>query len=290
MKKRVILILVLLLSVSGCSKPVGSKQINSAGNFSSQAQSLQVDFIDVGQADSILVTIGGYSMLIDAGNNNDGEDVVDFIKAKGITKLDILVGTHPHEDHIGGMDDVISAFDIGQIIMPKVSHTSKTYKDVLLAIQNKKMSITSAKAGQSYSLGDSDIKVISPINDDYKGLNEHSVVMHLTYKNNSFLFTGDMEKSNEEEVLNALENVKADVLKVSHHGSRTSSSDAFLQAVSPKYGVIQVGKDNDYKHPHSDVLSRLKNMMTVYRTDLHGTISITSDGNNLSFATEKEAA
>lgn len=287
MKRLTLFLLAFALLFAGCS-PAQSPPKTTEPAQVQETQELKVYYIDVGQADSILITLGNSSMLIDAGNNDDGKAVVDFIADKGISKLDIVVGTHPHEDHIGGLDDVINAFDIGEIIMPKVSHTTKTYKDVLTAIRNKNLAVTAAKAGQTYSLGSANIQVLSPVKDKYENLNQYSAVIRLTYKNTSFLFTGDMEKTNEDELLASSANVKADVLKVAHHGSRTSSTSAFLSAVSPQYAIICVGKDNSYKHPHANVLSRLQNMMTVYRTDMHGTITVTSDGQNISVHTEKQ--
>lgn len=287
MKRLTLFLLAFALLFAGCS-PAQSPPETTAPVQVQETQELKVYYIDVGQADSILITLGEHSMLIDAGNNDDGKAVVDFIADKGISKLDIVAGTHPHEDHIGGLDDVINAFDIGEIIMPKISHTTKTYKDVLTAIKNKNLTVTAAKAGQTYSFGSANIQVISPVKDKYENLNQYSAVIRLTYKNTAFLFTGDMEKTNEDELLASSADVKADVLKVAHHGSRTSSTSAFLSAVSPQYAIICVGKDNSYKHPHANVLSRLENTMTVYRTDMHGTITVTSDGQNISVHAEKQ--
>lgn len=288
MKRLTLLLLAFTLIFAGCSAPQSAPEATAHTEAPQAREELKVYYIDVGQADSILITLGNSSMLIDAGNNDDGKAVVDFIAAKGISKLDIVVGTHPHEDHIGGLDDVINAFDIGEIIMPKVSHTTKTYKDVLTAIKNKNHTVTAAKAGQTYALGSANIQVISPVKDKYENLNQYSAVMRLTYQNTSFLFTGDMEKANEDELLASLADVKADVLKVAHHGSRTSSTSSFLSAVSPQYAIICVGEDNSYKHPNANVLSRLQNMMTVYRTDVHGTITVTSDGQSISIDAEKQ--
>lgn len=287
MKRLTLFLLAFSLMFAGCSATQPPPETAAPAQVQ-ETQELKVYYIDVGQADSILITLGNSSMLIDAGNNDDGKAVVDFIADKGISKLDIVAGTHPHEDHIGGLDDVINAFDIGKIIMPKVSHTTKTYKDVLTAIKNKNLTVTAAKAGQTYSFGSANIQVISPVKDKYENLNQYSAVIRLTYKNTSFLFTGDMEKTNEDELLASSADIKADVLKVAHHGSRTSSTSAFLSAVSPQYAIICVGKDNSYKHPHANVLSHLENTMTVYRTDMHGTITVASDGQNISVHTEKQ--
>lgn len=248
---------------------------------------LKVSFIDVGQADSILVeTPGGKSMLIDAGNNEDGDKVTSYIKGEGLNKVDVLVATHSHEDHIGGMDTVVNNFDIGKVYMSHGTTTTKTYQDVLTAIQNKGLKITSAKSGGSIDL-DPELKIdiLAPHeNDVFQDLNNYSVVLKVTYKNNSFLLTGDAEDSSEVEMLMTGADLKADVLKVGHHGSNSSTTDKFLQSISPKYAVISVGKGNDYGHPAQQTLDKLVAAnVQVFRTDVDGTIVASSDGNTIAF-------
>lgn len=252
-------------------------------------EGLTVHFIDVGQGDCSLIVQGDNTMLIDAGENSEGEKVVNYLKQHGIKKLDYVIGTHPHSDHIGGLDNVIKSFDIGTVIMPKVSHNTSTYEDVLRAVKNKGLSINGAKAGQKYTLGSATFEILSPVKDKYEDLNEYSVVARLDYGDTSFLFTGDMESYNENELLKNKADVSCNVLKVAHHGSSTSNTKNFLQAVNAQYGIIPVGKGNDYGHPHTKIYNRLLDMMKVYRTDKHGTIIITSDGENISVATEKGA-
>jgi len=245
---------------------------------------LKVHFIDVGQADSILIQQGNKSMLIDAGNNGDSETVKNYISNQGITKLDYVIGTHPHEDHLGGLDYVINSFEIGNIYMPKVTSTTKTFKDVVSAIQNKGMQITTPVPGDSFKLGQADCKILAPNSSSYEDVNNYSIVIKVTFGNNSFMFTGDAEAISETEMINKGFDLKADVLKVGHHGSSSSTSDEFLKKVNPKYSVISVGKDNDYGHPHKETMDKLKDSgITVYRTDESGTIICTSDGNNISF-------
>lgn len=250
---------------------------------------LSVHYIDVGQADCILLIQGTHSMLIDGGNNDDGKAVVSYLQKQGITRLDYVIGTHPHEDHIGGLDNVIKAFEIGQVIMPKVSHNTTTYEDVLKAVKNKGLSITAAKAGQSYTLGQAQMHILSPTKNKYDDLNAYSVVTRVVFGENSFLFTGDMITENETALLKAKANVSADVLKVAHHGSYTSNSKEFLSAVGAKYAVIQVGKGNDYGHPHTNILQRISALSTVYRTDRNGTIVVTSNGKDINVQTERQA-
>lgn len=248
---------------------------------------LKVHYIDVGQADSILIQQGKHSMLIDAGNNDDSTLVRDYIKKQGITTLDYVIGTHPHEDHIGGLDYVINAFNIGSIYMPKKTATTKTYKDVLSAIKAKGMGITEPKVGQTLQLGEAKITILGP-SKIYDDANNCSIVLRLDFGANSFLFTGDAEEIAEKDMINANLNLKADVLKVGHHGSYTSSSSEFLNKVNPQYAVISVGKDNQYGHPHENILNRYKSLgCKIYRTDLNGTIIITSNGKEIKCITEK---
>ena len=248
-------------------------------------EKLKVHFIDVGQADSILIqTANNKNMLIDAGNNNDSELVCSYLSQNNVKKLDVLVGTHLHEDHIGGMDAVIDNFDIGNIYMPKDSTTTKTFRDVLTSMQNKGLKSKYVKAGDFISFDNIDIEVLNPIKDNYSNRNGYSIVLKMDYGNNSFLFTGDAEAENEKDILSKNYNIDVDVLKVGHHGSDTSSTEAFLKAVSPEYAIIMVG-DNNYGHPNNVVLDRLDSLgAQIYRTDKEGTIVMVSDGNFIEFS------
>ncbi|MDD4568539.1 MAG: ComEC/Rec2 family competence protein [Tepidanaerobacteraceae bacterium] len=268
-----------LAFISACS--IGIDVLDSDDN----SGFLKVHFIDTGQSDSIFIkSPTGKTMLIDAGNNDDEDTIISYIKKQGVSKLDFLVGTHPHEDHLGAMDDVIDFFDIGEILMPNVTSNTKTFKDVLLAVKNKGLKITPVRGGMTVPF-DNDIKIhiFAPNNSSYESMNNYSIVIKLTYGNTSFLFTGDAEKISEDEMLhNSNYNLQADVLKVAHHGSSTSTTVEFLSAVSPKYAVICVGQDNPYGHPHKETIDNLLQYgVEVYTTADNGNIMITSDGEDI---------
>lgn len=281
----IILIIALVLGAFTQSEiPTNANQnFNNTIIESKISENLKVYFIDVGQADSILVTSKDEAMLIDAGNNAEGTDVVDFIKEKGITKLDYVIGTHPHEDHIGGLDDVINAFDIENVILPDITTNTKTFEDVLDAIESKNLEITTPQIGYKFSMGESNCEIKSTIIDN-SNLNLASIVIRLEFGETSFLFMGDAEEDNEEQTTWE----QTTVLKVGHHGSNTSSSLEFLKQVKPQIAVIMVGEDNSYGHPNKETLEKLEKINTqIYRTDENGTITITSDGTECKVETEK---
>lgn len=246
---------------------------------------LKVHFLDVGQADAILIQLPDQqTMLIDAGNNDDGSAVVSYLQQRGINKINYLVGTHPHEDHIGGLDEVINTLEIGQVYLPKVIHNTKTFEDVLLALRSKGLKVNPAHAGVTLLKQDNlKVNLLSPAGTEYKEINDWSVVIRVQYGDKAFLLTGDAEIQAEEEMLAAGLELQANILKVGHHGSRSSTTSAFLAAVAPEYAVISVGRDNDYGHPHAETLARLAQMgVQVYRTDVEGTLVFTTDGQKIS--------
>lgn len=293
-------IVLLLLSTAGCTirfektSPTMTSQANEKSSESQQL--LKVTYMDVGQADSILIQIpNGKNILIDAGNNEDAEMITSYLKKQGIRRLDVVIGTHPHEDHIGSLDKVIQTFEIGQVIMPKVATNTQTYKEVLTAIQDKGLKIKEAKAGLKLELGSMEAtspqisaEILAPISSQYEDMNNYSAVLRLVYGQSTFLFVGDAESVSEKELLTSSSDLKADVLKVGHHGSNSSTTQEFLNKVSPKYAVISVGRDNTYGHPTPSTLDRLKKSgVEVYRTDELGTIVSESNGTEITFKNYK---
>ena len=248
---------------------------------------LKVHYLDVGQGDSIFVELpNNETMLIDAAESYQSENIINYLKNLNYQKIDYVIGTHPHTDHIGGLKNIINTFEIGKIYMPKVVSTTKTYESLLMAIKNKNLKINTAKAGTSIIDTDTlKIKILAPNNSIYTELNNYSVVTKITYGTTKFLFMGDAEKLSENEIK---ENVTADVIKIGHHGSNTSSSIDFIKKVNAKYGIISVGLNNKYNLPKEETITNWENSGTkIYLTSTNGTIRASSDGTNIKIESEK---
>lgn len=248
---------------------------------------LKVHYLDVGQGDSIFIELpNNETMLIDAAESYQSENIINYLKNLNYQKIDYVIGTHPHTDHIGGLKDIINTFEIGKIYMPKVVSTTKTYESLLMAIKDKNLKINTAKAGTSIIDTDTlKIKILAPNNSIYTELNNYSVVTKITYGTTKFLFMGDAEKLSENEIK---ENVTADVIKIGHHGSNTSSSIDFIKKVNAKYGIISVGLNNKYNLPKEETITNWENSGTkIYLTSTNGTIRASSDGTNIKIESEK---
>lgn len=279
---RYLLVLVFgVLLMTGCqSIETGTTSQATTGD------GIKIHFIDVDQGDSILIQSGEETLLIDAGENNMGDRVVSYLNSLGISTLNYVIGTHPHSDHIGGLDVVINEFQVEKVILPAVGHSTKTYEDVLTAISKKGLKITKPVVGTEYHVGDATFQIIAPNSKEYNDLNDYSVGIRLVFGDTSYVFAGDADAISEEEMCNNGLDISADVLKLNHHGSSYSNNKDFIDAVSPTYAVISVGAGNSYGHPHKEVLEDMQQRgIKVYRTDYLGTIVITSDGNDITFQT-----
>lgn len=248
---------------------------------------LKVHYLDVGQGDSIFIELpNNETMLIDAAESYQSENIINYLKNLNYQKIDYVIGTHPHTDHIGGLKDIINTFEIGKIYMPKVVSTTKTYENLLMTIKDKNLKINTAKAGTSIiDIDTLKINILAPNNSTYTELNNYSVVTKITYGTTKFLFMGDAEKLSENEIK---EDVTADVIKIGHHGSNTSSSIDFIKKVNAKYGIISVGLNNKYNLPKEETITNWENSGTkIYLTSINGTITAISDGTNIKIESEK---
>lgn len=266
----------LMLFCLGCAEVSEDKE-ETVGN-------LEVHFLDVGQGDCTLLTCDGESMLIDAGNNDKGTYVQNYLQKQGITELKYVIGTHPDADHIGGLDVVIYKFDCNTIIMPDVTNDTATYRDVEAAMESKQYQTTYPVVGETYPLGGATFTIVAPNADYGSNLNEWSVGILVQNGDNRFLFTGDAEENSEADMLRNGIDLNADVYKVAHHGSNTATTEAFLDVVNPTYAVISVGEGNSYGHPQAEVLNRLRaHGISVFRTDKQGTLIASSDGTTITW-------
>lgn len=258
---------------------------DSAKNFS-------VNIIDVGQGDSILICAGEKSVLIDAAEREAADDIIDFIRSKGITRLDFIIATHPHSDHIGGMGDVIDRFGADKIIVPRLPDdmvpVTKAYESFLTSVRNNGGKLTAAKAGNVYEIAQIDgtsvtMTILTPVDGaSYTNLNDYSVAVRIDYGSVSWLLSGDLSEPGEKDLINSGADIDVTAYKVAHHGSSSSSSEEFLARVTPRLCVISCGKDNSYGHPHSETIEKLTQYtQSIYRTDEMGTITVYSDGEKM---------
>ena len=290
----------MMLNISGCGESINTQTDDVAvetqiaqiekrtdettpnmDNADSQLSDvMMVHFIDVGQADSIFIELANKdTMLIDAGRGSDGGKVVNYIQNLNHKDIDYVIATHPHDDHIGGMEIVLRSFDVGRMYMPKQAHTTRAFENMLNAIEDENIELYTAKAGINIlTCGNIKIDILAPISEIHSNLNNCSAIVRIIYGQTVMLFTGDAEREIENQLLN--EDIDADVLKVGHHGAGTSSSASFIQSVTPEVAVISCGAGNSYGHPHEETIVTLNQVgANVYRTDEEGTIVITADAN-----------
>ena len=247
------------------------------------SQELTVHFIDVGQGDCTLITCGDETMLIDAGDNNQGTKIQNYLQHEGISKLKYVVCTHPDADHIGGMDVILYKFDCETIFMTDEEKDTATYRDVIDTIENKIYKKTLPVVGEQYRLGDAEFTIVAP-SQMREDSNNNSIALMLSHGNNTYLFTGDAEEDEESDIVKLDLPAGIDVYKTGHHGSKSSSSEELLNAITPKYAVISCGEGNKYGHPHAQTLNNFRMMgIQVFRTDEQGTIIASSNGEEITW-------
>lgn len=278
------ILLILALVLSACEVEPITAAPPTGGRAAAQGIAT-VTFIDVGQGDSTLIQTENGAMLIDGGVRSAYEHIANILRQSGITHLDYVVATHPHADHIGGLVPLIgnnNGISIGTVLMPNVAHTTRTYENFLTALISNDINVVEPYAGKLIELDDVMFTVIGPNSSGYRNLNNYSIVLIMDHGYNSFMFTGDAEQHSEYEILEAFDDISVDVLRVAHHGSRTSSAAAFLDAASPRYAIISAGLDNQYGHPHGIVMDRLneRGIETLITFEL-GDIVMVSDGNTI---------
>lgn len=278
------ILVIILILVIGFFVQFNNNISNLYENIGIDNSKLNILFLDVGQGDCTLITINGHTMLIDAGNDSDGYYITQFLKSQDIHRIDYLIGIHIDEDHIGGLDEVIEEFEIGNLYIPQNIRTNeKIYKNIEEAVYNKDgLKINEKEQGYTFNLGDAECKILSDKDIDVKNANETSIIIQMSYGNKKYLFMGDAT----ERIEKTIEFEKIDVLKVGHHASNSSTSQKFLEQIVPIYSIISMGNSNSYNLPNDNVLQRLQAIGTkIYRTDKDGTIWIKSDGDTIKIKT-----
>lgn len=280
----IMLALFILLSVS-CSVTINDNNSQDVRGKGSQNGKLSISFIDVGQGDSILIkTPGDKYIIVDSGPSSEKNKLYDYIEKTGVNSFAAAIATHPHEDHIGNLDNIIKDYNTETVYMPKVSTNTKAFENLLNSIKKKNLKIRNIKPGVQFSLDNVKFEFLAPNSDEYDDMNNYSGVLKVSYGEKTFLLMGDAEKLSEEEILKNKRDVKANVIKIGHHGSSSSSSSKFIKAVNPEYAVISCGKGNDYNHPHKETISLLDKLkIKTFRTDLNGTITFCTDGSDLKY-------
>ena len=272
-----LLFLLLFSSSSLYIRKISSKKLNP--------NLMYVHYINVDQGDSILIQVNNKNLLIDSGPKSHKRQLIKYLNSLGISSLDYVIATHPHDDHIGNMNTIINTYEVRSFYAPKVYSYTKSFEQMIEALKTKNLKIIPIQRGcNTINLGNQTLtEVFSPINDEYDNENNYSAVIKISFGNTSFLFTGDAEKEIEDKLSSLHDDISSDVLKIAHHGSSSSTTESFLTSVNPKYAVISAGRNNIYGHPDKETLSKLKKYnINILRTDIQNNITFISDGSKIS--------
>ena len=288
----VVLISSVLYGQGIISEELYLKLISATGSSFSETYPAEVHFIDVDQADCILIKTEEKNILIDAGDIGGENGIINYLHTNGVFSIDLFITTHPHADHIGSASEIINAFPVTTVVMPEIPEkhlpTTRLFEELLITLSKSDCEVLYSEKDMVFDLGSATLEILGPAEYSGDNLNNYSIISKLTCGEVSFLFTGDAEEEIELELIESEEDLSCTVFNAGHHGSSTSNSVAFIKAASPKYSVISCGKDNDYGHPHRETISTFKEFgIEYYRTDYSGDVVFATDGANVYIKTER---